>query len=133
MITAVNLVYLAVYISVTLIQYAHPPVVRQFPYAYVWAFTALSYPLCLALLRKGTRFLKGLLTILLLPVIAQAVEVVIYLVRANEFHYGVTATLVILGLYLIGTLIYTAIWFPIGYFLVWFIFQRRARTSTAAP
>jgi hypothetical protein len=78
---AVNLVYLAVYICVTLIQYAHLPTVNQLPYAYVWAIASLSYPLWLALTHTRAGFWKGLLAILLLSVIAQAVEAVVYLLE----------------------------------------------------
>lgn len=131
MIKTVQLLYLALYVSATLIQYAHLPAVRQLPYAYVWAFAALSYPLCLALMRKGTGFWKALSTIVLFAVLAQALEAVIYLVRAGGHPHGVFYLFLILGLYFIATLVYTAIWFPIGYFVAWFVLRRGARTRTA--
>lgn len=125
MLNLVHLVYLAVYIAASLIQYAHPPTVSQLPYAYLWAIAAFSYPLCLALMHTRTGFWKGLLTILLISVIAQAVEAVVYLLRTNGFQHGDTDTVLWLGFYLIGPLASAAVWFPIGYLASWFLFRRR--------
>ena len=128
---AVNLVCLCIYVAATLIQYAHPPTVRQYPYEFVWPIVALSYPFCLALVHKRTRFWRGLLTIMLFPVFAQALEAVIYLLRTNGFQSRDTDTVVILGFYLIGSLVSTAIWFPIGYFITWLLFRRALGTSNS--
>ena len=122
---AVNVVYLAVYVCVSLLQYAHPPTVSQFPYAYVWAIASLSYPFCLALTHSRTGFWRGLLTILLISVTAQAVEAVVYLLRTKGFQHGDTDTVVWLGFYLIGPLVSAAVWFPIGYLASWLLFRRR--------
>ena len=131
MINAVNLLYLAVYVVVTLVQYAHLPAVRQFPYAYVWVAAAFSYPLCMALVRKRTGFGQDLIAILCFPVLAQALEAVIYLGRTHAFQHRQAGALVILGVYLIAPLAYTALWFPIGYLVSWSILRRRVRTSAA--
>ncbi len=121
----VYLVYFCIYVSATLIQYAHPPAVSQYPYAFVWPAVALSYPFCLALVHKRKRFWRGLLTILLLLVFAQALEAVVYLLRTNGFQHRDTDTVVILGFYLIGPLVSTAIWFSIGYFITWLLLRRK--------
>jgi hypothetical protein len=123
---AVNLVYLAAYICVTLVQYAHSPSVSQHPYAYVWAVASFSYPFCLTLTHSRTSFWKGLLTILLISVIAQAVEVVVYLLKTNGFRHSDTDSVVLLGFYLIGPLASAAISYPIGYLASWLLLRRKA-------
>jgi hypothetical protein len=125
----VNLVYLAVYVCATSIQYAHPPTVHQFPYTYVWAIAPLSYPLCLALTHSQTGFWKGLLTILLIPVIAQAVEATVYLVETKEIQYGDTDTVILLGFYLLEPIACVAVCYPVGYLATWLLLRRRSRAN----
>jgi hypothetical protein len=124
---AVNLIFLAAYICVTLIQYAHPPAISQSPYDYMWAVAALLYPLCLALTHAQTGFWKGLLTILVISVIAQAIETVVYLLKTGGFRHGDTDTVVWMGFYLIGPLVSAAVFFPIGYLASWLLLRRRGR------
>jgi hypothetical protein len=130
---AVNLVYLAAYICLTLVQYAHPPAVNQLPYAYVWAIASFSYPFFLALTQRRAGFWRGLLTIFLISVIAQAVEAVVYLLRTRGFQNGDTDAIVRLGFYLIGPLGTAAVWFPIGYLASWLLFRQRLNLGGSDP
>jgi len=111
----VNLVFLAVYVCGTLLQYAHPPTVTEFPYTWVWLIAPFLYPFCLALTHTRTGFWKGFLTVVLFSVIAQAVEAVLYLFRTNGFQHRDSDTVVLLAFYLIGPLLSGAVSFPIGY------------------
>ncbi len=122
---ALNFAYLAVYVGVTLIQYAHPPTVNQFPFAYLWALGALSYPFFISSTHSHMGFWKGLLTILLISVIAQAVEAAVYLIRTKEFLYRDTDTVVLLGVYLIVPVTVAVACYPIGFFAFRQFFRRR--------
>jgi hypothetical protein len=124
--TVVNLAYLVAFVCVTLIQYAHPPAVNQFPYTYVWAIASFAYPFCLVLADTRTGFWKGLLTILLISVVAQAFEAVVYLLRTKGFQHHDSDTVVLLAFYLIGPLATAAVWYPIGYLASWLVFRRKA-------
>ncbi len=111
----INLAYLGLYVCATLIQYAHPPAVSQIPYAFVWAIAAFTYPLVLAFGVSGAGFWKGMLTILFIPVIAQALECFLYLWRTDGFQHGDSDTVVFLAFYLIAPLTAPIIWYPLGY------------------
>ena len=100
----INLVYLVVYVCVSLIQYAHLPTVNQFPYAYLWAIAPFLYPFCHALARSRIGFGKGLLMILLISIIAQVFEIMAYLLKTGGFQHRDSDTVVLLGFYLIGPL-----------------------------
>jgi hypothetical protein len=126
MFSKLSVAYLVAYICVTFIQYAHPPVVSQHPYIYLWAIASFSYPFSLAFTRTGTGFWKGLLMILLIPVIAQAFECVMYLWRTNGFQHGDTETVLFFGFYLIGPLSAAVVCYPIGYLASWLLLQRKA-------
>lgn len=122
--SALNAVYLIVYVSVTLVQYAHPPAVPQFPYLYIWAICPLLYPIWFKLARKRTGFWVGLLSLLLISVVAQAIEAIVYLVKTNGFQKHDTGTVLFLCFYLVGPLAATALWFPIGYLVSWLLPRR---------
>lgn len=99
-----------------LIQFADPPTsIDKFPYAYLWAAGAVLYPLCLRRTNERGGFWTGLVTVLLISVLAQAVEVAVYLIRTGGYRYGDTDTVVWAGFYLIGPLTIATIWYPLGY------------------
>jgi len=130
---ALNLVYLAVYVGVTLIQYAHPLTVNQFPFVYLWAIGALSYPLFVGLTHSHSGFWKGLLTILLISVAAQAVEAAVYLIRTKEYLYRDTDTVVLLGVYLMVPVAVATTCYPVGYLLSWLWFRRKIGSAGRNP
>ena len=97
-----NLVYLVTYICMALIQYAHLPAVPQHPYVYVWAIAPLAYTFLLGITGTRAGFWKGLLLIVMFPVVAQLIECVVYLLRTSGFQHRDSDTVVLLGFYLIG-------------------------------
>jgi len=125
MYSKVSIVYLAAYICISLIQYAHPPVVNQYPYVYMWAIAPFLYPFCLSLAHIETCFWKGLLTILLIPVMAQTLECALYLFKTNGFQSHDFETVFWFSFYLIGPLCSAIIWYPIGYLAMWLLARRR--------
>lgn len=122
----VSLIYLVAYVAVMLVRFADPTTsVHRFPYEYVWGVGGILYPLCLRVMRTGWQFWRGLLMILLISVIAQAVEIVVYLIRTRSYRYGDTDTIVLGGFYLIEPLASAILWYPIGYLVSWLLFQWR--------
>jgi hypothetical protein len=129
--SALNAIYLIVYVAVTLIQYAHPPAVPQFPYVYIWVICPLLYPIWFKFAHKQVGFWAGLSTLLLISVIAQVIEAFVYLVKTNGFQKHDTGTVLFLCFYLIGPLVTTALWYPIGYVVSWLLSRRNGSSSSA--
>ena len=117
--------YLVTYVCISLLQYAHPPNVNQYPYVYLWAFGAFLFPFCLSLSRCRTHFLSDFFALLLVSVVAQAFACTVYLLRTNGFQHRDYETAYWFGFYSIGPIVCAAVWYPIG-FVVGYLFTRKA-------
>jgi hypothetical protein len=120
----INLAYLAAYICVFSIQYAHPPEVPNYPYTYLFLTASLSYPVWLALSRSGAGFWKGLQAVVLIPTTAELFEWGLYLFRTNGFQSRDFETVSWFGFYLLGPIGAAIAWYPIGYLAAWLLFRR---------
>jgi hypothetical protein len=124
----VNLVYLAAYLFVTLILYI-PPIAgtnlwNWNLYVCICGAGAFSYSYFVVSRHRRTGFWKGFGTILLICVIAQVVEDVVYAIALIRTPYIDIVALYFAGIILVASLAAVIVCYPIGYAAFWSRYRR---------